>query len=256
MDARRRRGVPSRRLPSGGPASKTGFSSKSRRKPNSSHGDVLSALAGAVRSRLPDSVAPELTTLVNEVPDGDDWLHEIKFDGYRALCRIEDGSARFYTREGNDWTDRFGALASAAAALPLRLAFLDGEIVVLDDDGSSNFQSLQEALSRGDTGRLCYYVFDLLYLDGYDVREVPLSTRKEILSSLLLNHQQNNGPIRFSDHVIGRARDFYSHACETGLEGIISKRKDSHYRPGRARDWLKIKCHASQEFVIGGFTEP
>lgn len=215
----------------------------------------LASLHGAVAAKLPDVIAPELTTLVNDVPTGDAWLHEIKFDGYRVLCRLKEGKARFFTREGNDWTARFAALAQPAAALAVREAFLDGEVVVLQKDGSSSFQRLQEALSAGDGARLVYYVFDLLYLDGYDLKNVPLLRRKELLAELL-KHGGKSGRLRFSDHVIGDAEKFFQRACETGLEGIISKRKESPYRPGRARDWLKIKCHASQEFVLGGFTEP
>jgi bifunctional non-homologous end joining protein LigD len=211
--------------------------------------------SGAVPARLPGFVDPELTTLVDAVPEGEEWLYEIKFDGYRALCRIEGGQARFFTREGNDWTERFGTLAAAAARLPVSAAFLDGEIVVLESDGASNFQSLQEALGASQTARLVYYVFDLPYLEGYDLRAVPLETRKQLLAGLL-EQGRKTGAVRFSDHVTGNGKEFYRRACASGLEGIIAKRKNSPYRAGRARDWFKIKCHASQEFVIGGFTEP
>lgn len=209
----------------------------------------------AVPAKLPAFVDPELTTLVDAVPEGEEWLYEIKFDGYRALCRIESGQARFFTREGNDWTERFGVLAAAAARLPISAAFLDGEIIVLESDGSSNFQSLQEALGRSETDRLVYYVFDLPFFDGYDLRAVPLEARKQLLAGLL-EQQRKTATVRFSDHVAGKGNEFYRRACASGLEGIIAKRKSSPYRSGRARDWFKIKCHASQEFVIGGFTEP
>jgi bifunctional non-homologous end joining protein LigD len=215
---------------------------------------ISSRFPAAAPSNLPATVVPELTTLVDKVPAGDEWIHEIKFDGYRALCRIERRAARFFTREGNDWTERFAALVKPAAALPVREAFLDGEIVVLEQDGSSNFQALQEVLSEKKTDRLIYYVFDILHLDGYDLRPLPLVQRKEILAGVIKAGKK--APIRFSDHVVGRAEDFFQRACQTGLEGIISKRKHSPYKPGRARDWFKIKCHASQEFVLGGFTEP
>ncbi len=207
-------------------------------------------------AKLPAFVEPELTTLIDAVPEGEEWLYEIKFDGYRALCRIEGGRSRFFTREGNDWTERFGDLAPAAAHLPVTEAFLDGEIVVIDSDGSSNFQSLQEALGRNDTGRLVYYAFDLLFHNGYDLRVLPLLERKTLLSRLLTDRRHKTPAIRFSDHVTDKGKEFYQRACQSGLEGIIAKRKDSAYRAGRARDWFKIKCHASQEFVIGGFTEP
>lgn len=216
---------------------------------------ILSAASGAVAAKLPATIAPELTTLVDSVPAGEEWLHEIKFDGYRALCRIDAAKARFFTREGNDWTERFHALAAAAVALPVEQAILDGEVVALDEEGASNFQRLQESLGHGDGGTLVYYVFDLLYLDGYDLRNLPLLERKALLAELLKGAAKDTR-IRFSDHVIGHAEKFFQRACSTGLEGIISKRKQSPYRTGRVRDWLKIKCHASQEFVLGGFTEP
>ncbi|HTM11078.1 MAG TPA: DNA ligase D [Verrucomicrobiae bacterium] len=216
---------------------------------------TLASLRGAVGAKLPAFIPPELTTLVDDVPAGDAWLHEIKFDGYRALCRLKEGKAQFFTREGNDWSARFAALAEPAAALAVREAFLDGEVVALEKNGASNFQRLQEALSAGEGARLVYYVFDLLYLDGYDLREVPLHSRKGLLADLL-KHRGKSGRLRYSDHVIGHAEEFFRRARDTGLEGIVSKRKESPYRAGRARDWLKIKCHASQEFVLGGFTEP
>jgi bifunctional non-homologous end joining protein LigD len=211
--------------------------------------------SSAVPAKLPGFVDPELTTLLDAVPEGQEWLYEIKFDGYRALCRIEGGQARFFTREGNDWTKRFGVLATAAARLPVSAVFLDGEIVVLESDGSSNFQSLQEALGRSETDRLIYYVFDLPFFDGHDLRAVPLEARKQLLAGLL-EQQPKTTAVRFSDHVTGNGKEFYRRACAGGLEGIIAKRKNAPYRAGRARDWFKIKCHSSQEFVIGGFTEP
>ena len=211
--------------------------------------------SAAVPAKLPGFVDPELTTLLDAVPEGQEWLYEIKFDGYRALCRIEGGQARFFTREGNDWTKRFGVLATAAARLPVSAVFLDGEIVVLESDGSSNFQSLQEALGRSETDRLIYYVFDLPFFDGHDLRAVPLEARKQLLAGLL-EQQPKTTAVRFSDHVTGNGKEFYRRACAGGLEGIIAKRKNAPYRAGRARDWFKIKCHSSQEFVIGGFTEP
>jgi bifunctional non-homologous end joining protein LigD len=209
-------------------------------------------LPGACKSPMPEKVSLQLATLAGQVPEGDHWLHEIKFDGYRALCRIEMGEASFYTREGINWTDRFGKLPEAAAALGAQSALLDGEVVVVLADGTTSFEALQNALGRGDH-RLVYYAFDLLYLDGFDLRKVPLLRRKELLSSLLQNEK---GPIRFSDHYQGAGEDLFHRACGYGLEGIISKRADRPHVSGRTRDWLKIKCRHSQEFVIGGFTDP
>lgn len=212
----------------------------------------LAAIPGARKSRPPGKIYPQLATLVSAVPRGENWLHEIKFDGYRALCRIENGKASFYTREGNDWTARFGRLSEEAAALPLAEAVLDGEVVVLLPDGSTSFQALQNAMGKG-SDQPVYYAFDLLFLNGYDLREAPLIKRKEILASILEN---DAGLVRYSDHFQGPGEDLYKSACRHSLEGIISKRADRPYKEGRTADWLKIKCTNSQEFVIGGFTEP
>jgi bifunctional non-homologous end joining protein LigD len=211
------------------------------------------ALPNVRKSAIPEKIHPELATLVSQVPQGNDWIHEIKFDGYRALCRIEKGHASFYTREGNDWTDRFGKLPEAAASLPVNNALLDGEVVVLLPNGSTSFQALQNSLGKGKEQPV-YYVFDLLYLNGFDLRNVPLLRRKELLASLL--GQDGAGLIRFSDHFQGSGEDLFKSACQYSLEGIISKRADRPYVQGRTNDWLKIKCLNSQEFVIGGFTEP
>jgi bifunctional non-homologous end joining protein LigD len=213
----------------------------------------LGRLPGAKKAKLPGTLYPELATLVDKVPVGEEWLHEIKFDGYRALCRIEGRRVNFFSREGRDWTERFGKLAAAAAHLPVDRAFFDGEVVVVEKGGATNFQSLQEALGKNETERLTYFVFDLIHLDGYDLTRTPLLARKEILARILAKAPD---AIRFSDHIVSRGEALYREACRLGLEGVISKRKDSPYRPGRSSSWLKTKCHASQEFVIGGFTDP
>jgi bifunctional non-homologous end joining protein LigD len=213
----------------------------------------LGGLPGAKKAKLPGAIYPELATLVDKVPVGEEWLHEIKFDGYRALCRIEGRRVNFFTREGKDWTDRFGKLATAAAHLPVDRAFFDGEVVVVEKGGATNFQSLQEALGKNETERLTYFVFDLIHLDGYDLTRTPLLARKEILARILAKAPD---AIRFSDHIVSRGEALYREACRLGLEGVISKRKDAPYRPGRSSAWVKTKCHASQEFVIGGFTDP
>jgi bifunctional non-homologous end joining protein LigD len=209
---------------------------------------------GARRARLPERLDPELATLVDEAVDGDDWLHEIKFDGYRALGWVSGGRARILTRSGQDWTERFSALARELERLPVDEAVVDGEIVVLGAEGTSSFQALQEALSQGRQRDTVYYLFDLLYLDGYDVRGVGLEERKRLLGQLLPFSAA--GPLRASEHVLGHGAVFHQEACRLGLEGIISKRRDSRYRGGRGRDWLKVKCQREQELVIGGFTDP
>jgi bifunctional non-homologous end joining protein LigD len=209
--------------------------------------------AGAKRAPLPEFIAPELATLADKPPEGDQWLHEIKIDGYRAFCRRENGSARFLTRTGLDWTDRFGEdLVKAVTALPARSLALDGEIAVLKDD-VSNFAALQEALSSGHKDQLSYIVFDLLYLNGNDLRNVPLIDRKRMLQALLASAPESPKLV-FSGHIEASGATVYQRACTMKLEGIVSKRLDLPYRSGRGGDWVKLKCATRQEFVIGGYT--
>ena len=211
-----------------------------------------SSLPGAREGPLPKHIEPQLATLVSAVPQGKGWLHEIKYDGYRAFCPIENGGARFLTRRGKDWTDKFGKLPEAAAALQVKSALLDGEVVILLPDGTTSFQALQDALGKGKNQPI-YFAFDLLYLDGYDLRPEPLIERKRALASLITDQ---TGLIRYSDHYEGEGEELYDQACRHGLEGVVSKRANGPYKPGRGTDWLKIKCLNRQEFVIGGFTDP
>lgn len=215
-----------------------------------------STVPGAKKAKMPALIEPELATLVDAVPAGDEWVHEIKYDGYRALCHLKDGEARLITRQGNDWTDRFAPVARAAETLAARQAVLDGEVVVLEANGTSSFQALQNALSEDRGQDLVYFVFDLLYLDGYDLRPAPLAARKEALARLLEGQAGSSGTVRFGDHVEAGGEDFYHQACTFGLEGIVSKRLDLPYRAGRSKDWLKVKCLKRQEFVIVGYTDP
>ena len=223
----------------------------SRRRPASKD---PKALPGSTSARLPAELAPELATLVDEAPEGPDWFHEIKYDGYRLLCRIANGKARLYTRAGNDWTSKFGSLPADAAKLPVEDAWIDGEVVAGGKDGITSFGALQEALgSGGGTDDLVYYAFDVPFLDGHDLRQVPLVQRKAALSKIV---GKSKGRIRYSDHVEGRGEAFFESACKKGLEGIVSKRAASPYRSGRGRDWLKVKCVQTRELVIVGYTEP
>ena len=207
------------------------------------------------KSQLPGFVAPQLATLVDRVPQGDDWLHEIKFDGYRILCRISNGEICLITRNRQDWTERLSFLAQAAMELPVHDALLDGEVVALNENGTTNFQLLQNSLSTHASDNLAYYVFDLLHLDGNDLRQLPLLTRKESLAEVL-KAKSSTSAIRHSEHWLGQGDRLYDEACRSGLEGVISKRADQPYRSGRGRDWVKTKCVQNQEFVIGGFTDP
>lgn len=208
----------------------------------------------ASRVRSPSFVAPQLCTLVTEVPDGDAWLHEVKFDGYRVLCRVASGRATLWTRNAKDWTATFPAVAAAAGELPAKTALLDGEVVVVDADGVTRFNALQNALKNPDAKGLAYYAFDLLHLDGRDLRDEPLEARRAALRKLLPRGKKKR--VRLSESVKGSGRAFFAEACRSGLEGIVSKRRDARYRSGRGDAWLKVKCHREQEFVVGGFTEP
>jgi bifunctional non-homologous end joining protein LigD len=194
----------------------------------------------------------QLTTLVDTVPEGDEWLHEQKFDGYRILAHREGRRVTLLSRRWKDWTEAFPSVVAAVAALPVQRAILDGEVAVVMPDGRTSFQALQNAFGRPGAN-LVYFVFDLLALDGEDLRALPLEQRKARLAALVGG---SRGVIRYSDHVIGGGARFFELACRSGLEGIVSKRRDQPYLPGRGNAWLKIKCLQRQELVIGGFTEP
>lgn len=213
-----------------------------------------SAMVGARVAKLPASLSPMLATLVDAIPPGDQWLHEIKFDGYRMLCRIEQGKVKIFSRNGKEWTAALVRVADAVGELGLKSAWLDGEVTVVDKDGRTSFQALQNALSDPAGERLVYFVFDVLYLDGYDLQGASLSERKRLLRSLIPKTASN---VRFSVDVPGSGAEFFKQACALGLEGAVSKRAASTYRGGvRTRDWVKVKCAQRQEMVIGGYTDP
>jgi len=217
----------------------------------------LAKLPGAQRAAQPKKFKPQLATLASRVPDGNDWLHELKFDGYRALAFVENGKVRILSRNENDWTARFQSVADALKTLPIKNAILDGEVVSLDKQGLSNFQQLQNLLKQGDDKSLVYYLFDVPYLLGYDLTQTRLRDRKEVLARLLLSANPNNeGTLRYSDHIQGDGQDVLQHACRSAMEGIIAKRADSAYQQYRSASWLKVKCLKQQEFVIGGFSKP
>lgn len=184
-------------------------------------------------------------------PPGGEWLHEIKFDGYRAITAIGADDVRVYTRNGLDWTGKFAPLVPALEQLDCENALLDGEIAVADKQGHTDFGALQDALSTG-RGGFAYYLFDLLEFDGQDLRKRPLTERKERLQRLL-KPVIGKGPLAFSEHVQGSGGDVFGRACELKLEGIISKRADAPYRSGRNANWMKSKCGMEQEFVIIGW---
>lgn len=210
-------------------------------------------LTEAVQAKGLTDPKPQLATLVATPPEGDGWLHEVKFDGYRVLLDIATGRARTITRGGKDWTERMSSLAQAASELRVQSALIDGEACVLRRDGTTDFQALQNSLKAGVAEDLVYFSFDLLYLNGWDLRKVALIDRKALLQQLL---QAAPSRLRYSDHVRGAGPRFFAEACRRNLEGIICKRADARYVSKRSRDWLKVKCSKRQEFVIGGFTAP
>ncbi|MBN1321942.1 MAG: non-homologous end-joining DNA ligase [Thermoleophilia bacterium] len=285
----------------------------------------LSKLTGARRvAQIPRFVPPEATTLVEQAPEGEDWLHEVKFDGYRALARIENGTTEIRSRTGKDWTDPYAVLARQMSELPVESAILDGEVVVQFPDGTTSFEALRRLprvaakksnrsrgaggpgavgqngdatpLSGAASGRLLYYAFDLLYLNGFDLLDVPIEERRRLLGQVLARAGERarsvgarsvgapsvgapsvgapsvgapsvgapsvgarsvGARILFSEHIPGDGPAVLEQACGLGLEGVVSKRAGSRYRPGmRGSDWVKTKCRHEQEFVIGGYTDP
>jgi bifunctional non-homologous end joining protein LigD len=197
---------------------------------------------------------PQLATLSAEAPAGDGWVHEIKYDGYRLLAYVTGNIVRLLTRNRKDWTDRFEPVVRDLTSLGLGHAILDGEVAVELADGTTSFQALQNALRDPTRGQLQFWAFDLLFLNGTDLRSKPLLERKQTLRKLLA--AQAAGTLRYSDHIVGHGPAFLARACSHGLEGIISKRASAPYRGGRGGDWLKVKCIREQEFVVGGYTEP
>jgi bifunctional non-homologous end joining protein LigD len=206
----------------------------------------------ARRAALPAFVAPCLATLADKAPQSDNWIHEIKFDGYRLQARLEDGKVKLLTRRGLDWTRKFSTIAEAIAKLPAKAALIDGELVVEGDDGVSSFSLLQQDLKDGRHDRMVLYAFDLLHLDGSDLRPQPLHARKQALARLL-SKARKGGPLRLSESLTEPGPTLLKHACRMGLEGIVSKLADAAYHSGRGRDWIKIKCSDRQELVVAGF---
>lgn len=203
---------------------------------------------------FPKKLKPELCTLVAELPaNNNEWLYEIKFDGYRLLVLKQNNKVNIYTRNGHNWTSKFGSIVREAKYLPDNIA-IDGEVVVLDDKQHSNFQMLQNSIKNQDDQSFIYYAFDIIYLDKYNLSSLPLIKRKEVLKEKLA--ALPNKVIRYSDHVIGSGKKLLAQACKMGLEGLVAKKVDSTYMQKRSKDWLKIKCSQRQEFIIVGYTPP
>jgi bifunctional non-homologous end joining protein LigD len=194
---------------------------------------------------------PQLATLVDDVPPGDSWIHEIKYDGYRLELAVGDGVATAWTRNGKDWSDKFKALVKAAIKLPAG-CLIDGEAVAIDENGKPSFQLLQSTLKDQRGANLVFYAFDLLVDRGEDIKKLPNIVRKDRLASLLAGA---TGPILYGDHIVGRGEEMLKEVCKLGGEGIVSKKASATYVGGRSRNWLKIKCVQRQEFVIVGWSE-
>lgn len=210
-------------------------------------------LTGAHKAKLPDLIKPELATLVEKAPDGE-WSYEIKFDGYRIMARIDHGEVKLFTRNGHDWTHKLPKQAQALAALQLESAWLDGEMVVADEQGVPDFQALQNAFDSGNSGSILYYLFDMPYLNGVDLREVPVEERRVALATVL---KPGEDPLlRFSDAFAEEPEALLNSACQMRMEGLIGKRLGSPYVSRRSSDWIKLKCKHRQEFVVVGYTDP
>lgn len=207
-------------------------------------------LSAAVPARLPAKLEPQLASLATSLPTTGDWITEAKLDGYRMLSRVSNGHVRLITRGGHDWTKKFAGLVAALAALPLTSAWLDGEIAVLKD-GIPSFAALQDAIDGKGNQDIVYFLFDLMYLDGKDLRKVPLWSRRALLSRLL---EQAGDPIRLSQDFDAPPAQVFEAASGLGLEGLMLKRRDAPYESGRTQTWLKAKARLRQEFVICGFT--
>jgi bifunctional non-homologous end joining protein LigD len=213
------------------------------------------AVLGTAIDELPKRLAPQLATLAEKPPgDPDDWVYEVKFDGYRMLARIDGGDVRLVTRNGNDWSDRLPHLVRALKKMAFASGWLDGEIVVLDERGIPDFQALQNAFDRARVEDVIYYVFDLPYYAGHDLTEVPLVERRRLLESLM--DKSASHEVRHSDTIVAASRDILDSACRMGLEGVIAKRLESRYAQRRTSDWIKLKCTRRQEFVVAGYTDP
>jgi DNA ligase D-like protein (predicted ligase) len=202
---------------------------------------------------LPKWIKPQLCKLVDAPPQGPEWLHEIKHDGYRMHARLDGGSVQLLTRTGLDWAHKYPSIAAVLSVLPAKQAYLDGELCGIRSDGKTSFSMIQAASDSGNADALVLFLFDLLYLNGEVISAAALHQRKERLRHLLSNA---GVPLQYSDHQIGQGPEFYAKACELSLEGIISKRADAPYSPGDRGLWVKVKCQNREEFVVVGWTDP
>ena len=213
----------------------------------------LKNLPGARKTVMPEFVSPQLATLMKEAPRGNEWLHELKFDGYRLLCHLQRGQVRLWTRNRKDWTDKFPNVVKALQSLKVQSAILDAEVVAMDSSGRSSFQMLQQAIHKTAGKGLVLEIFDLIYIEGLNIQRTPLVERKRVLEEVVASVRSHQ-VLRYSDHVEGNGAKFLQQACDFGIEGIVSKLADSPYESTRSHNWQKVKCLRRQEFVIAGYT--
>src|ERR1700736_1537834 len=203
--------------------------------------------AGGIKATYRGFIEPALATLVDKVPRGERWVHEIKFDGYRVQVHLRDAAVKVFTRRGNDWTNRFRKIASDAWHVNAGSAIIDGEVVVPTADGTTDFSVLQNEL-KGPSTKIVMVAFDLLYLNGRDLRGLPLYERKAVLKKIIADTD-----VQFSESFEVDGREMYKHACKTGLEGVVSKMRDSRYKSGRGNDWVKKTCAQRETLAIARF---
>lgn len=240
-------------LPNSVITAKVGVADTKKRSDNSP-APQLTSLRGVKKSTLPKLLAPQLATLVESAPNSNSWSYEVKFDGYRLLARVSGKDVKLYTRNGHDWSGKLSAHVQAFEALGLASAWLDGEIVVIADSGVPSFQALQNAFDTERTGSIQMFLFDLPYLNGYDLRSMPLHERRALLRAVL---DKNRSPVlRFSEDFAEAPSDILAVACKLSLEGVIGKQRDAPYVSGRSKTWIKLKCRQRQEFIVGGYTAP
>lgn len=216
--------------------------------------ELVESFPQARESSQPRELSPQLAAPATKPPEGDNFLNEIKYDGFRILAFIEDGVARLISRKGNDYTRGFQRIADALERQGFSNAILDGEVVVVRRDGTHDFAAVHTAAAGGSVGRVVYYVFDLPFFGGYDLRAVPLSDRKRALEVALSARREES--VRYSEHIVGSAQAMFDEVCRLGLEGIVCKRADGRYTSKRTPGWLKVKCSNVQEFVVCGYTDP
>jgi bifunctional non-homologous end joining protein LigD len=202
---------------------------------------------GGIKANYPGFIEPALATSIDKVPVGERWVHEIKFDGYPVQVHLRDAAVKVFTRRGNDWTNRFRKIAADAWNINAGSAIIDGEVVVPAEDGTTDFSVLQNEL-KGRSKKIVMVAFDLLYLNGYDLRGLPLIERKALLKKII-----SKTDIQFSESFEIAGREMYKHACKTGLEGVVSKVRDSRYVSGRVNDWVKKTCAQRETLAIAGF---